>query len=475
MKQELWKYSAIEMFNLFKRKVSTPLEVAQSIIDRKRLIDNKINAFVCFDEENILSQAKLSTYRWEKNIIKGPLDGIPISIKDLIITKDFPTHRGSSINSLPTNTKLDAPVVSKIKKNGGIILGKTTTPEFGHKGTTQSIKYGETANPWNINTNAGGSSGGSCAAVASGMGPLSVGTDGGGSIRIPASFCGLFGHKPTFGKIPAYPISPFGTVANVGPISKTVSDSALLMNVIAKPDSNDWHSLPLEKIDYLKYDTHHIKKFKVGFIPTWGMDKYINNLVIETEVRKKINQSINFLKKDGLNIKKINNFSWPNNPVKIFKTLWYLGAANLAKKINKKELKKIDKNFLNFINLGKKYNAFDLMEAEEKRAENAIYLSYIFDKYDVLIGPTLPISAFSVERNIPRGWNQKDLFCWTPFTYPFNLTKNPASNLNCNFTDNNMPVGLQIVAPIYKDKRCFSFSFYLEKVFSLICQWPREL
>ena len=126
----------------------------------------------------------------------------------------MPTNRGSLTSSLPVNSDIDAPVVKKLKQKGAIILGKTASPEFGHKGTTQSLKHGTTNNPWNISLNTGGSSGGSCAAVAAGLGPASIGTDGGGSIRIPCGFCGLFGHKPTFGKIPAYPISPFGTIAN---------------------------------------------------------------------------------------------------------------------------------------------------------------------------------------------------------------------------------------------------------------------
>ena len=171
-----------------------------------------------------------------------------------MVTKDLPTIRGSLTSSLPKNSDFDAPVVRMLKDQGAIILGKTTTPEFGHKGTTQSARFGNTNNPWNISLNAGGSSGGSCAAVAAGFGPASIGTDGGGSIRIPASFCGVFGHKPTFGKIPAYPISPFGTIANVGPITKTVKDAAIIMNCIAHPDEKDWHSLPDDKTDYCLQD-----------------------------------------------------------------------------------------------------------------------------------------------------------------------------------------------------------------------------
>ena len=324
MTQDLWKYSAIELLKLYKTKKASPLEASKSIIERIKAVNSKINAFTEVNEEKIIHEAKLSTKRWQNKKLKGPLDGICISIKDLIITKDYPTFRGSLTSSIPNFFNKDAPIVKKIKDSGGIILGKTTTPEFGHKGTTQSKKYGITVNPWDLRTNAGGSSGGSCASVASGMGPLSVGTDGGGSIRIPASFCGVFGHKPTFGRVPAHPISPFGTVANIGPISRTVKDSALLMNTIAKPDISDWHSLPLEKIDFLHNKIEDIKSLKIGYLPFWGMEKYSRNLNLDDQVNAKINQAVEFLKKDGLNIKTIKNLNWPNNPKAIFITMWHL-------------------------------------------------------------------------------------------------------------------------------------------------------
>ncbi len=472
MTQDLWKYSALDLLKLYKSKKTSPVEVVKSIIVRIKSINHKVNAFTEFNEAKILKQAKLSSERWAKNKIKGRLDGVPVSIKDLILTKDYSTYRGSLIKSLPNYSKKDAPVVRRIKESGGIILGKTSTPEFGHKGTTQSKKYGKTANPWDLQTNAGGSSGGACAAVSAGMGPLAVGTDGGGSVRIPASFCGLFGHKPTFGKIPAYPISPFGTVANIGPISRSVRDSAILMNVIAKPDTDDWHSLPLENKDYEKNNIVDVKSIKIGYLKTWGMDKYFENFKVEEEVQNKVNQAVSYLKKDGLKINHIKTLNWPNNPANIFKTMWHLGAANLARKIDKKEFSKIDKNFIKFINLGKKCDVFDLMDAEAKRAENGTYISSLFKKYDVLIGPTLPVVPFDINRNIPKDWNQRDLFCWTPFTYPFNLTKNPAATINCNFSEGHLPIGLQIVAPMYKDFICFKVSMYFEKVFSLTNQWP---
>ena len=220
-----------------------------------------------------MKQAAISQNNYEKNKIRGILEGVPISIKDLIVTDDMPTQRGTLTSSFTSKSDFDAPVVKKLKEQGAIILGKTASPEFGHKGTTQSKKYGNTNNPWDLSLNAGGSSGGSSAAVAGGLGPASIGTDGGGSIRIPCSFCGLFGHKPTFGRIPAYPISPFGTIANLGPITRTVKDSGILMNVISGSDGMDWNSLPNQNTDYTELNMNLKQNFKIGYSKFWGMDK----------------------------------------------------------------------------------------------------------------------------------------------------------------------------------------------------------
>ncbi len=263
MTKELHKHSITELIKGYKEKSFSPLEVAEEIIKKINSQNEKLNAFVHFDEEYVLQQAASSNAKYDNDQSRGYLEGVPISIKDLIVTNNMPTNRGSLTSSLPVNSDFDAPVVKKLKQKGAIILGKTASPEFGHKGTTQSLKHGTTNNPWNISLNTGGSSGGSCAAVAAGLGPASIGTDGGGSIRIPCGFCGLFGHKPTFGKIPAYPISPFGTIANLGPITRTVKDSAIIMNSVAIPDLLDWHSLPEERIDYTLYEQDLRKNFKV--------------------------------------------------------------------------------------------------------------------------------------------------------------------------------------------------------------------
>ena len=472
MKQELWKCSILDILKGYKEKLFSPLELAKEIINKINKDNTKINAYVFFDEEVILEQATISTLNYEKNLLRGSLEGVPISIKDLIVTKNMPTNRGTLTSSLSSKSDYDAPVVKKLKQQGAIIIGKTASPEFGHKGTTQSLKYGNTNNPWNLDLNAGGSSGGSSAAVAGGLGPASIGTDGGGSIRIPCSFCGLFGHKPTFGRIPAYPISPFGTIANLGPISRTVKDSGLIMNAIANSDIQDWHSLPNEKKDYTSYDGDLKKKYKIGYSKFWGMDKYFETNLMESEVLEKIEESIRSLKKSGLEILEIDSINWPHNPLDVFLVMWQSGAANLARKISVKDSSNLEPSFSNFVEKGKQYTMFDFMDAEAKRAENALHLKKIFRNVDAIVGPTLPVLPFNSGQNVPVGFNEEQLFSWLPFTYPFNLTKNPASTINVNFSNSGLPIGLQVVADIYKDKTCFELAYYIEQTMGLTDIWP---
>jgi aspartyl-tRNA(Asn)/glutamyl-tRNA(Gln) amidotransferase subunit A len=226
MKTEIYKLSALELSEAYKNKSLSPVEATYAILDRIKNIDKKLNAYVFIDEDLAINQARESEIRWNKGNTKSKIDGVPTAIKDLLLTTGWPSLRGSKTVNKNSEWKDDAPVTARLKESGAVLIGKTTTPEFGHKGTTQSPLTGITRNPWNVSRTSGGSSGGSSSSVSSGMGPLAIGTDGGGSVRIPCSFTGLFGIKPTFGKVPAWPLSPFGTIANVGPMTRTVHDGA---------------------------------------------------------------------------------------------------------------------------------------------------------------------------------------------------------------------------------------------------------
>src|SRR6185436_17604802 len=247
---ELWALSATELVEGFRKKALSPVEVTKAVLARIEKFNPVLNAFRQVAAEEALQQARDSENRWAAGQPQGLLDGVPVSIKDLLLTRGWPTLRGSKTVDRNGPWNDDAPVTARLREHGAVLLGKTCTPEFGWKGITNSPLTGITRNPWNPKMTPGGSSGGGAAAVASGMGPLTVGTDGGGSIRIPCAFTGLFGLKPSFGRVPAWPLSPMGTVAHVGPMTRTVTDAALMLNVLSLPDERDWHSLPYDARDY---------------------------------------------------------------------------------------------------------------------------------------------------------------------------------------------------------------------------------
>ena len=246
---DLCALSATGLLELFRKHELSPVEVTSAVLQRIEKLNPVLNAFNLVSKD-AGADAKASEARWLRGEPKGLLDGVPVSIKDLLLTKGWPTLRGSKTIDPKGPWNDDAPAVARLREHGAVLLGKTTTPEFGWKGVTDSPLTGITRNPWNPKKTPGGSSGGAAAALASGMGPLAVGTDGGGSIRIPCSFTGLFGIKPSFGRVPAWPPSPFGAVAHVGPMTRSVTDAALMLNVLSLPDARDWQGLPHDARDY---------------------------------------------------------------------------------------------------------------------------------------------------------------------------------------------------------------------------------
>src|SRR5215469_16366783 len=280
MASELHEMTAVELSEAFRSGDASPVEAAEACLGRIEALDAEINAFCLIDRDTTMAEAEASEARWSEAAPLSALDGVPVAIKDLLLTKGWATRRGSLTVDPKGPWTEDAPSVARLREAGTVVIGKTSTPEFGWKGSTDSPLTGITRNPWNKNMTPGGSSGGSSAAVAVRFAPLSLGTDGGGSIRIPASFSGCYGLKPSFGRVPAYPLSPFGTVAHVGPMSRTVRDSALLLNIISKPDARDWHALPAADADYCERLGESMKGKRIAFSPRLG---YVKRVLPEVE------------------------------------------------------------------------------------------------------------------------------------------------------------------------------------------------
>ena len=438
---ELWALSATELVEGYRKRTLSPVEVTKAVLDRIEKFNPVLNAFNLVASDEAMRQARESEQRWTAGQPQGLIDGVPVSIKDIILTKGWPTLRGSKTVDPNGPWNDDAPVTARLRESGAVLLGKTTTPEFGWKGVTDSPLTGITRNPWNTAKTPGGSSGGAAAAVSSGMGPLAVGTDGGGSIRIPCSFTGLFGIKPSFGRVPAWPLSPFGTVAHIGPMTRNVTDAALMLNVIAQPDARDWHGLQYDARDWRMGLDNGIADLRVAYSPTLGYAK------VDPEVAALVKKAASVFEELGAKVEqKDPGFA---DASAIFTTHWFSGAAFLMKGIKNQEL--VDPGLREVAAQGAKITADELLDAQMKRGALGMHMNLFHRDYDLLITPTLSIAAFDAGKEVADKMLQSRWTDWTPFSFPFNLTQQPAASIPCGLTKAGLPVGLHLVGPRYAD------------------------
>ncbi len=443
MSEDLIWLSASDLLKGYRKRKFSPVDVTKAILKRIEEADGKLNAFCLVDGEGALKQARKSEKRWSQGKPKGELDGVPVLVKDIVLTKGWPTLRGSRTIDTASPWDVDAPSTARLREHSAVFVGKTTTPEFGWKGVTDSPLCGITRNPWDTSRTPGGSSGGSSAALAAGMGPLAIGTDGGGSIRIPAGFTGVFGHKPSFGRVPAWPLSPFGTVAHVGPMSRTVRDSALMLNVMAEPDTRDWYALPYEGRDYTKGLKKGIEGLKIAYSPDLGYAE------VDKEIAALVKTAVSVLEDLGAKVDQINpGFE---TPAPIFRTLWWCGARSALGKLPKTKKALLDPGLADIIEQSMSLSLEDYMDAVKAREALGTYMGEFMEDYDLLVTPSLPIPAFPAGQIAPEQDAVNKWVDWTPFSYPFNLTQQPAASVPCGFTEAMLPAGLQIVGRKYDD------------------------
>jgi aspartyl-tRNA(Asn)/glutamyl-tRNA(Gln) amidotransferase subunit A len=435
--------TAVEVREAFRFKRLSPVELTQAVLERIDQHNRRYNAYCLVDAESAIAQAKASEERWFRGEPLGVLDGVPTAIKDLILTRGWPTLRGSLAINPNQDWRDDAPVVERLRRSGAVLVGKTTTPELGWQGVTDSPLTGITHNPWDESRTSGGSSGGSAVAVVLGMATLAVGTDGGGSIRIPAGFCGCVGLKPTFGRVPMGPVSPFGSLAHTGPMTRTVADAALMMGVIARPDSRDWSALPDDGVNYSQALTGGVKGLRIAYIPQFG------SLQVDPEVSVAVRRAAKVFEDLGAHVEERN--APFDDPLDLFTVLWYAGAAQAVSSYKPEARAKMDPGLLEVAAEGGSYSLMSYLEATMQRANLGVKLSQFHERFDLLLTPTLPLPAFEAGHEVPQGWPGRRWQTWTPFTYPFNLTQQPAISVPCGITTAGLPIGLQLVSAKYRD------------------------
>ena len=436
--------TATELIELYRGRRASPVEATQAVLARIGRLEPVLNAFCVVDADRALAAAQTSEARWQRSTPIDILDGVPVSIKDLILTKGWPTLRGSRTIDPNQPWDVDAPAVARLKEAGAVLLGKTNTPEYGIKATTDNTLTGVTYNPWNTRMTPGGSSGGAAVAVASGMGPLAVGTDGAGSIRIPCSFCGIPGLKPSFGRVPAFPLSPMGTVAHVGPQARTVADLALMLTVLSRPDARDWTSLPYDPRDYRVGLDEGVRGLRVAFSPDLG---YVRN--VDPEIAAAVRRAAETFAALGAHVDEVApGFA---DPLEITTTLWFVGSFTLLGNMTPGQVALTDPALRWQAEQGSRTSVLEVQRANQRRGELGTLMRLFHQRYDLLLTPGVSVPAFEAKRVDQWALDLESFLGWTPFSYPFNLTQQPAAVVPCGLTRSGLPMALQVVGPMHGD------------------------
>jgi aspartyl-tRNA(Asn)/glutamyl-tRNA(Gln) amidotransferase subunit A len=449
---------ATTLARLIRTKKVSPVEVLGAILDRIDKLNPRLNAFVTLTIDQARRDARAAERALTKRSAKlGPLHGVPFSVKDLVITKGVRTTFGTPLyrDNVPTE---DAPIVARLKAAGGIMLGKTNTPTMGWIGATHNPLFGVTRNPWNLERTPGGSSGGASAAAAAGLGPLHVGTDAGGSIRIPASCTGIYGFKASYGRIPTYPASPAWSLSHAGPMTRTVADAALMLDVCAGPEERDQYSLPAERVDYVKALGGSLKGWRVAWTDDLGFAD-----VVDPEVSAVCARAARAFRELGCRVEEVQP-GWPSPKEPWYEMFCGGIAARLAPYLERRA--EIDAGLVRIIETALRNGPTKYVQAWFDRLAWWQHPRAFFEKYDLLLTPTIACPPFPVGLDNPTeiAGRRVAAYGWIPFTYPFNLTGQPAASVPAGFTATGLPVGLQIVGRRFADAAVLKASAAFERL-----------
>ncbi len=441
---EIAGLNAEDLLGLYRRKALSPVTVVSDILARIEAFEPVVNAFVLVDSAGAIAQARASEARWMKGEPQGLLDGVPATIKDIVDIEGLPTRFGSATTS-PAPAKQDAPAVARLREEGAILIGKTTLPEFGWIGACHSPLTGITRNPWDPARTPGGSSGGAAAAAALNLGVLHHGTDAAGSIRIPAAFSGVFGIKPSFGRVPAYPASAMTVLAHQGPLTRTVRDGALMLTVMSGPDMRDSAAWNTPAPDFRIGIEDGVRGLRIAWSPRLG---YVED--IDADVEAAAARAAERFVELGATVEVADpGFA---DPVEMLRTIWYAVSAATVEKVAPEDRSKLDPGYQRIAEIGAGFSLNDYLTAQVDRAAFTLPMLDFHKRYDLLLTPQMPVPAIEAGLVTPSdGRFGEDWVNWSPFTYPFNLTQQPAASIPCGFTESGLPVGLQIVGPPRRD------------------------
>jgi aspartyl-tRNA(Asn)/glutamyl-tRNA(Gln) amidotransferase subunit A len=445
--------SAETLLALYARRALSPVEVLKAVTERVARYNPWVNAFAAMNPR-ALQAAGESEARWMAGRPIGLLDGVPATVKDLLNMAGFPTRRGSKTTDATPMTE-DAPAVMGLKQAGAVIIGKTTTTEFGWKSPGDCPLHGITRNPWNRERTPGGSSSGAGAAGAACFGPLHIGTDAGGSVRIPAAFCGLVGLKPSFGRIPQWPLGAFANVACAGPMTRTVRDNALMFSAMAQHDLRDPFSLPDDARDWRHGIEDGVAGMRVGLVRRLGFEP-----PLDADGEAALVGAAKLLEEQGAIVEEAD----PNLPDTraIFGRVWGVALARLVSTIPAEKRAMLDAGLGDVAEHEGGMSAIDYLGAEALRIEAAHAAARFHQRFDLMLTATTPTAAFAADQPTLRPtealWRD-----WAPWTFAFNLTRQPAVTVPVGLDENGMPRAVQLAAALYRDDLVFRGARALER------------
>ena len=443
--EDLCFLPATKLAALIRAKEVSPVEVTRTVLARIERLEPSLRAFATLAAEQAMDQARAAEAAQMRGAGLGPLHGVPVTIKDLLWTKDYPTQFGSEIfrGFRPPE---DSPVVPRLRDAGAIVLGKTTTSEFGWTGVSHSPLTGITHNPWRHGFNAGASSAGAGVACAAGYGPLHQGSDGAGSVRMPAHFCGVYGLKPSFGRVPYYPVGVGDYTSHIGPLTRTVADAALMMHVMSGPHHLDFTTLESPPADYPGLLNEPPPGRRIAYSADLGHAR------VDPEIAAIVRAAAERLARAlDTSLHEVTP-AWGAQGPALIRTFWAAHMTRLARYLPQWE-KRMDPGLVACIRSVDHISMADYQAARERKMEYVKGVHGLFENWDFLVTPAVSVAAFPANRLQPAHWPQHewDWLSWAEFSYPFNMSWNPAASIPCGFTADGLPVGLQIVGRRFED------------------------
>jgi len=459
--------TALELISSIAKKEISPVDLMKETLSKAEALNLKLNCFSSFAPENAMLQAIKAEQDVMDGLPLGLLHGLPVSVKDLISVKGMRFSSGSK--ALENNIGIyDAPSVERLFKSGSCLIGKTTTSEFGCKAVGDSPLTGVTHNPWNLNKTPGGSSAGASASVAAGITVISLGTDGGGSIRIPASLSGIFGIKAQFGRVPIFPVSATPTLAHVGPLARTVRDAALLLTAISGQDRRDPFSVCEPVPNFLAACNQPIKGMRLAWSKTLG---YANP---DPEVITILEKSVKLFESLGCEIVEIDSI-FESDPIELWMSEFYAGVGVRLKNTLRDKRELLDPAVAHVLDNALSQTSEEYYSNVFKRYDFREKVRLFFEDYDLLLSPATPCAAFDVGLNMPPNLTDRNIVSWVYYTYPFNLTGQPAASIPAGFTKAGLPVGLQLVSKINSEVDIFRAASAFEAAQPWIDSYPKIL